>query len=110
MSVEARDTGSVTVLLMMYSNVKTQSGVGVSSRVLLASINRLHPRDIGALLDHIDQNMKNELIGSRIAVMGGSCPYFLSFIPFDTVLILRTLDGGYMVYVKHFLLPLRIVV
>ncbi|KAF8272722.1 alpha beta-hydrolase [Lactarius quietus] len=42
-------------------------------------------KDIGSLLDHIDQNMKNELISSRIAVMGGSY-------------------GGYMVYASlvHF--------
>jgi len=39
------------------------------------SINIPRFRDIGALLDHIDQNMKNELIASRVAVMGGSCPY-----------------------------------
>ena len=38
-------------------------------------------RDIGSLLDHIDKNMKNELMSSRVAVMGGSY-------------------GGYMVYVR----------
>ncbi|KAI0286486.1 hypothetical protein BC826DRAFT_80469 [Russula brevipes] len=32
-------------------------------------------KDNGALLDHIDKNMKNELVASHIAVMGGSCPY-----------------------------------
>ena len=39
------------------------------------SIDILRLREIEALLDHIDKNMKNELVAFRIAVMGGSCPY-----------------------------------
>ena len=73
MSVEVPDMGSVTVPWMTCSSAKTQSSKGIRSAFLSVYADRLCLRDIGALLDHIDQNMKNELIGSRIAVMGGSC-------------------------------------
>jgi len=64
---------------VMYPNVRGSSGYG---KAFLAAddVEKREDsvKDIGALLDHIDQNMKNELDSAHIAVMGGSCkPLFL---------------------------------
>ncbi|KAH8993158.1 alpha beta-hydrolase [Lactarius akahatsu] len=71
---------------VIYPNVRGSTGYGRRYAALDVVFKRENSvKDIGSLLDHIDQNMKNELISSRIAVMGGSY-------------------GGYMVYASlvHF--------
>jgi len=71
---------------IIYPNVRGSTGYGKRYCALDDVFKREDSvKDIGALLDHIKQNMKNELIASRVAVMGGSY-------------------GGYMVYASlvHF--------
>ncbi|KAJ7482383.1 Alpha/Beta hydrolase protein [Mycena galericulata] len=64
---------------IIYPNVRGSSGYG---KVFMAAddVEKREDsvKDIGALLDHIEQSMKNELDASRIAVMGGSCLCFLA--------------------------------
>ncbi|KAI9512128.1 Alpha/Beta hydrolase protein [Russula earlei] len=71
---------------VIYPNVRGSTGYGKRYCAMDDVFKREDSvNDIGALLDHIDQNMKGELIASRVAVMGGSY-------------------GGYMVYASlvHF--------
>ncbi|KIM86274.1 hypothetical protein PILCRDRAFT_321523 [Piloderma croceum F 1598] len=88
---------------VMYPNVRGSSGYG---KAFLAAddVEKREDsvKDIGALLDHIDQNMKNELDSARIAVMGGSCRSLL--FPLEYRVIDYVSDGGYMVYASltHF--------
>jgi len=64
----------------MYPNVRGSSGYG---KAFLAAddVEKREDsvKDIGALLDHIDQNMKNELDSAHIAVMGGSYGGYMVF-------------------------------
>ncbi|KAF7359185.1 hypothetical protein MSAN_01260500 [Mycena sanguinolenta] len=58
---------------IIYPNVRGSSGYGKRFGALDDVEKREDSvKDIGALLDHIDHSMKNELDASRIAVMGGS--------------------------------------
>ncbi|KAF8191512.1 Alpha/Beta hydrolase protein [Mycena galopus ATCC 62051] len=58
---------------IIYPNVRGSSGYGKRFMALDDVEKREDSvKDIGALLDHIDNSMKNELDASRIAVMGGS--------------------------------------
>ena len=80
--VEAPGTGDATHRWTMCLNEKTRSSRAFSL-LFYESLLIAVRRDIGSLLDHIDRNMKNELISSRIAVMGGSCAYLtdLNLLP-----------------------------
>jgi hypothetical protein len=86
--VEALGTGDAMPRWMMCSNEKTRSSRAFSLLFYEPLLIIVH-RDIGSLLDHIDQNMKNELVSSRIAVMGGSCAYptYLNLLPHPSLLI-----------------------
>ncbi|KAJ7253405.1 Alpha/Beta hydrolase protein [Mycena haematopus] len=58
---------------IIYPNVRGSSGYGKRFMALDDVEKREDSvRDVGALLDHIDHSMKNELDASRIAVMGAS--------------------------------------
>ncbi|EIW79932.1 alpha beta-hydrolase [Coniophora puteana RWD-64-598 SS2] len=65
---------------MIYPNVRGSSGYG-KSFLAADDIEKREDaiKDIGALLDHIHQNMGKELEPSRIAVMGGSYGGFMVF-------------------------------
>ncbi|KAI0255441.1 Alpha/Beta hydrolase protein [Lactifluus subvellereus] len=76
---------------VIYPNVRGSTGYGKRYCAMDDVFKREDSvKDIGVLLDHIEQNMKDELLSSRIAVMGGSY-------------------GGYMVYASlvHFSSRLR---
>ncbi|KAJ7802858.1 alpha/beta-hydrolase [Mycena olivaceomarginata] len=59
---------------IIYPNVRGSNGYG-KHFLALDDVEKREDsvKDIGALLDHIEHSMKNELDASRIAVMGGSC-------------------------------------
>ncbi|KAI0318123.1 Alpha/Beta hydrolase protein [Amylostereum chailletii] len=65
---------------VIYPNVRGSDGYG--KRYLAAdNVEKREDavKDIGALLDHISTNMKNELDASRVAVMGGSYGGYMVF-------------------------------
>ena len=59
-------------------SARMQSSEYPARTCLLVCLGGNHGRDINALIEYIGSGLSGELDPSRIAVMGGSCEYFLS--------------------------------